>query len=141
MNDRLSKAIKYEIDSINTHLPTKVMTLRKLILMDKPGVKLRDGHFHEFDETELDSIKEKIPKQYWGHVQLPILMTRRREMGSGIYVIGGSEANLYLVLSIVRDLPNYDTWRISGEKNFNIYTIDLRQIRKKMSSTTVVAFG
>lgn len=68
-------------------------------------------------------------------------MTRRREMGSGIYVVGGSEANLYLVLSIVRDLPNFDTWRISGEKDFNIYTIDLRQIRKKMSSTTVVAFG
>lgn len=141
MSDRLSKAIKFEIDSINSHLPIKVLTLRKIIQLDKPGVKLRDGHFHEFNKIELDIIKEKIPKQYWGHVQLPILMTRRREMGSGIYVIGGSEANLYLVLSIVRDLPNFDTWRISGEKDFNIYTIDLRQIRKHMSSTTVVAFG
>ncbi|MCE7734555.1 MAG: DUF61 family protein [Candidatus Heimdallarchaeota archaeon] len=141
MSDRLSKAIKFEIDSINSHLPIKVLTLRKIILLDKPGVKLRDGHYHEFNESELEQIKEKIPKQYWGHVQLPILMTRRRELGSGIYVIGGSEANLYLITSIVKELPKFDIWRISGEKNFRIYTIDLRQIRKKMPSTTVVAFG
>ena len=62
-------------------------------------------------------------------------------MGSGVYIIGGSEANLYLALSIVRDLPNFDTWRISGEKDFNIYTIDIRKIRKEMPSTTVIALG
>jgi len=141
LSDRLSKAIKFEIDSINSHLPIKVWTLRKVIELDQPGVKLRDGHFLEFNHTELDLIKEKIPKQYWGHVQLPILITRRREMGSGVYIIGGSEANLYLALSIVRDVPNFDIWRIRGEKNFNIYTIDLHKIRKEMPSTTVIAFG
>ena len=141
MSDRLSKAIKFEIDSINTHLPTKVMTLRKLILMEKPGVKLRDGHFHEFEANELNIIKEKIPKQYWGHVQLPVLITRRREMGAGVYVVGGSESNLYLLLSIVRDLPNYDIWRIKEEKKYVIYTIDLRKIRKSMPTTTTVAFS
>lgn len=141
MSDRLSKAIKFEIDSINTHLPSKVMTLRKIILMGKPGVKLRDGHFHEFNPDELKMIQEKIPKQYWGHVQLPMIITRRREMGTGVYVVGGSESNLYLLLSIVRDLPNYDTWRIRAEKKYTIYTIDLRKIRKIMPTTTTVAFS
>ena len=141
MSDRLSKAIKFEIDSINTHLPIKVLTLRKILLMEKPGVKLRDGHFHEFDSDELTIIKEKIPKQYWGHVQLPVLITRRREMGTGVYVVGGSEPNLYLLLSLVRELPNYDTWRIAAEKKYTIYTIDLRKIRKVMPTTTTVAFS
>lgn len=141
MSDRLSKAIKFEIDSVNSHLPIKVMTLRKILEMDKPGVKLRDGHFHQFDIEELTAIKEKIPKQYWGHVQLPILITRRRELGTGVYVIGGSESNLYLALSVLKDLPNFDTWRIRSDKNYTIYTIDLRQIRKVMSTTTTVAFS
>ncbi len=141
MSDRLSKAIKFEIDSVNSHLPIKVQTLRQIIQMDNPGVKLRDGHFHEFNLDELTIIKEKIPKQYWGHIQLPILLTRRRELGSGVYIVGGSESNLYLVLSIVRDLPNFDTWRIKNEKDYTIYTIDLRKIRKKMPTTTTVAFS
>lgn len=141
MSDRLSKAIKFEIDSINSHLPIKVTTLRKVLVLDKPGVKLRDGHFHEFNSDELDKIKEKIPKQYWGHIQLPILITRRREMGSGVYVVGGSEANLFLVLSTFKEMPSFDVWRISGDKDFNIFTIDLRQVRKQMPSTTVIAFG
>ncbi|MHA2033403.1 MAG: DUF61 family protein [Candidatus Kariarchaeaceae archaeon] len=141
MSDRLSKAIKFEIDSINTHLPVKVVTFRKIVQLDKPGVKLRDGHFHEFNTDEINQIKEKIPKQYWGHVQLPILITRRREMGPGIYVVGGSEANLYLVLSVARDIPKFDTWRLTSEKDFNIFTLDLRKIRKLMPTTTVIAFG
>lgn len=141
MSDRMSKFIQSEIDRINVHLPAKVITLRNALQMEKPGVTLRDGTFQAFEEEELEYIKEKIPKTYWGHVLLPILITRRRDMGGSEFIVGGSEQNLYLVKSTILDLPRFDIWRIEDDKKYLIYRYQIKGIRKKLPTTSVIAFS
>lgn len=140
MSDRLSRLLKAEIDKINLHLPKKVISLREVGSLENAGVYQRDGYFNSFDEKELEKMRKLIPKQFWGHVILPIIITRRRDLGKGVFSVGSSEANLYLIRQLITDLPSYDIWRINGDKNFTIYKIYLRKIRKEFSTTTVIAF-
>ncbi len=141
MSDRLSKAIQYEIDKINNHLPKKVISFRQVSTLSEPGVFTRDGHFNVFDDKELDRIRDIIPKQYEGNVILPIILTRRRDLGKGAYAVGGSKVNVYIIKQVLEDLPDYDIWRLDAGNNHIIYKYNLRKIRKEFGSTTVVAFA
>ncbi|MHA2249210.1 MAG: DUF61 family protein [Candidatus Kariarchaeaceae archaeon] len=140
MSDKLSRVLKSEIDKINLHLPKKVISLKQLQLLEQPGVYLRDGHFNQFEEEELTRMKELIPQQYWGHILLPIILTRRKDLGEGAYSVSGSDANLYIILQLFEDLPSYDIWRIGADKDFTIYKYNLRKIKKELNSTTVIGF-
>ena len=139
MSDRLSRVLKSEIDKINNHLPKKVISLRKVQLLSEPGVYLRDGQFTPFDEDELVKIKKLIPEQFWGHILLPIIITRRRDLGEGIFTVGGSDANLYLVQQTYSELPIYDIWRVSENKENIVYKYNLRKVKKELKTTTVIA--
>ncbi|MHA2170237.1 MAG: DUF61 family protein [Candidatus Kariarchaeaceae archaeon] len=139
MSDRLSRVLQSEIDKINLHLPKKVISLRQVQLLSTPGVYLRDGQFTPFDEDELKKIQKLIPEQYWGHVLLPIIITRRRDLGDDIFTVGGSDVNLYLVQQAYSKLPIYDIWRVSENKENIVYKYNLRKIRKELNTTSVIA--
>jgi uncharacterized protein (UPF0216 family) len=139
MSDRLSRVLQSEIDKINIHLPKKVISLRQVQLLSTPGVYLRDGEFTPFDEDELAKIQKLIPEQYWGHVLLPIIITRRRDLGDAVFTVGGSDANLYIVKQTYTELPSYDVWRVSVDKENILYKYNLRAIRKEFNTTTVIA--
>ena len=103
MDDKLSKFLQIEIDQINTHLPSKPVKLSVLDGLKIQGYKSRDGNFTYFSTNEINQIKNMIPKDFWKHIQLPIIILRRRDLGTGAFTIGGTEENSYVTEKILDD--------------------------------------
>lgn len=141
MSDRISKFIQTEIDQINVHLPIKVMSLANLIKSEQYEVQSRDGSIIQFDQKEIEFIKQLIPKNYWNQVLLPIIITRRRDLGAGSFTVGGSDPNLYIILSLFEKLPKYEIWKINKRESYVIYKPQLKKIRKELDTTTTIAFS
>lgn len=141
MSDRLSKFLQHEIDMINVHLPKKVLSLKVIEKMEKPGVYLRDGTFNEIEQKEIERIKNLVPDQFKGQVLLPIIITRRRDLGLGAYTVGGSDPNLYVILSLFDELPDYKRWKTNKREKYVLYRYQLRKIRKEYPTSTVIALA
>lgn len=141
MSDKFSKFIQHEIDSINLHLPRKVLSLSMLLRLKEPVMKTRDNNIIEFDKDELEFIKDKIPQSAWNQVQLPIIITRRRDKGKSAYSISGGDPNVYLILSLFDDLGSYEYWRLNKREDYTIYKYQLRRIRKKFPTVSIIAFA
>lgn len=101
----------------------------------------RTGSFTIYRLEEIDAIVEAIPKQFWGNVLLPIIITRRRDLGGGAYMISGSQANIYLILSSFNQLLQFDSWKLEQSENQIVYKYNLRSIRKKWKTVSVIAFS
>jgi len=140
MSDKLSRFLQAEIDQINTHLPAKPVPLSLILKMKEPGYRLRDGQFSNFNDDEIELIKELIPEKYWRQVLLPIIIIRRRDLGQSAYTVGGSDPNRYIIESIFDELPSFELWRLEKEETRIFYKPHIRQIRKKYKSTTVIGF-
>ena len=141
MSDRLSKFLQHEIDTINVHLPKKVLSLKVIDKMEKPGVYLRDGTFNDIESKEIERIKNLVPDQFKGQVLLPIIITRRRDLGRGAYTVGGSDPNLYVILSLFDELPDYKRWKSKKRERYILYRYQLRKIRTEYPTSTVLAFA
>lgn len=141
MSDRLSKFLQNEIDMINVHLPKKVLSLKVIEKMEKPGVYLRDGTFNEIEQKEIERMKNLVPDQFKGQVLLPIIITRRRDLGLGAYTVGGSDPNLYVILSLFDELPDYKRWKTDKREKYVLYRYQLRKIRKEYPTSTVIALA
>lgn len=142
MSDKFSKYMKNQIDNINLHLPRHPLTLKQVGHLKEPGVKLRDGTFLNFDSVELAYIRSTIPPSNYHQVQLPIIITRRRDFGPGAYTVGGDIGNLYIILSLFEEkLPPFSVWKFNIPENKVFYKIQIARIRKRLNSTTVLAFA
>ncbi|MDH5402133.1 MAG: DUF61 family protein [Candidatus Heimdallarchaeota archaeon] len=140
MDDKLSKHLQWEIDKINLHLPKSVVSLKNILNIEKPKIQLRDGDFIEFDTQEVEAIKEIIPEKYWGQVLLPIIITRRRDLGSSAFSVGGSDPNFYIILSLFEELKDYTIWKLDNQLTNIFYRPQIKKIRKVFPTTTVIAF-
>ena len=50
------------IDNINVHLPRKTLSLRQVMMLKEPAVRLRDGNVQVFESEELEGL-DKTPKE------------------------------------------------------------------------------
>ena len=142
MDDKLSKFLQIEIDQINAHLPSKPVKLSVLDGYEIQGYQSRDGNFTHFAKNEITHIKNMIPKNFWKHVQLPIIILRRRDLGTGVFTIGGTEENSYVIEKILDDnLSNYLIWKNSETNQKILYRPDIIIIRKFLPTTTVLGFS
>ncbi len=139
--DRFTKFMQMEIDKINDHLPAKPLPLNLILKMKEPVYKLRDGDLTSLDLDEIEKIKELIPEKFWNQVLLPIIIIRRRDLGTAAFTVGGSDANLYIIQSIFEELPDFDMWKLSkSDKPKVFYRPHIRDIRKSYPTVTVIGF-
>ncbi len=143
MTDKFTTFMNHEIAKVNLHLPTQLLNLALVEKMETPGYRTRKKDFVAFEKEELEFIKEHIPRSYYRRFELPIYLTRRRNLGGGIYVVGGSDVNLYIIKKILNpDLEPFDIWRLKKLEPSEryIYNYQLPAIRRKLRTTTVQAF-
>ncbi len=144
MSDRLSKILNHEIANVNKHLPVRSIPLNMALKMDIPQVRLRNREFMSFDKKELEFIADFFTPNEQREVELPIFLTRRRDLGSGAFFIGGNPANVYVIQKILNpDLPRYMIWKLTAKIDTMriIYRPQYQEIRKKLKTTTIPAFA
>ncbi len=120
------------IQTMNQHLPGKRLTLAELLNMEKPGTKGKDNTFFIMDKPELQLISESLPRFMWNRLRLPMLIEMSPDFGSGSARIQG-EAEVEVVGKILGKPRTY-------EKQLIIYMPEVRELRRKLPTTTQYAF-
>jgi len=122
------------IQTMNQHLPSKRLNLTELLTMEKPGIKGKDNTFFIMDRAELDQISQSIPRFLWSRLRLPMLIEMSPDYGSGAARVQG-EPEVELVCKILgKDRPPAQT------KQIIIYLPEVRELRRKLPTTTQYAF-
>ncbi|WP_348305229.1 DUF61 family protein [Methanothrix sp.] len=121
------------IQTMNQHLPTRRLNLTELLAMEKPGIKGKDNTFFVMDKSELKLISESVPRFLWSRLRLPMLIEMSPDFGSGGARIQG-EAEVEMVSKILgKEKP-------LGSRQIIIYIPDVRELRRKLPTTTQYAF-
>ena len=142
LDDKLSKFLKYEIESVNLHLPKKRVSLEDAIKGKNYYISREDIELY-INKKEVDVLSQICPVKKHKDVFLPILIIRRRDLGKGIYVISGDLIDQYLVL---KALNKYDKEWDDFRKNplpknaLFLYKPDLIEIRKTLPTAIVIGF-
>ena len=120
------------IQNLNQHLPARRQNLSELLVEERPGIKGKDNTFYVMDKCELDLISRSVPRFMWSRLRLPLLIEMSPDFGSGAARVQG-EAEVELVTKL---LNLKRTW----EKSLVIYLPDVRELRRKLPTTTQYAF-
>ena len=120
------------IQTMNQHLPNRRLNLTELLAMEKPGIRGKDKTFFILDKSELKLISESVPRFLWSRLRLPMLIEMSPDFGSGGARIQG-EAEVEMVSKILgKERPL--------NKQIVIYLPDVRELRRKLPTTTQYAF-
>lgn len=140
MSRFIERLIEREIDSANDHLPVRRIPLSELVDSDSPSFKTRCGEVSVFLKDEISMLAEEVPFIHQGSIMLPIVILRRRDLGSGIYTVTGSKIELFLIHRFLeQDGLGWD--EINRWKSTDRYARPQIQIlRRKLSSTTQLGF-
>ena len=142
-DDKLSKFLKHEIDSINLHLPKKKVSLESASQGHNYYMNREDSQLL-IDKKEVDLLIEICPKIRIKQVYLPILIIRRRDLGAGTYVIAGELIEQYLVLRAIEKLEiSWDQFKDQPDISSStfLYKPDLIELRKILPTSTIVGFS
>jgi uncharacterized protein len=120
------------IQTMNSHLPNKRINLADLMAMEKPGIKGKDNTFFIIDKPELDLISKSLPRFLWSRLRLPMLIEMSPDYGNGAARIQG-EVEVELVCKILGKEKMHSRKMI-------IYLPDVREMRRKLPTTTQYAF-
>jgi uncharacterized protein (UPF0216 family) len=120
------------IQTMNRHLPTRRINLTQLLTMEKPGIKGKDNTFFIMDRVELDLISHSLPRFLWSRLRLPMLIEMSPDFGNGAARVQG-EPEVELVCKILGKERRH-------EKQIIIYLPEVRELRRKLPTTTQYAF-
>jgi uncharacterized protein (UPF0216 family) len=120
------------IQTMNQHLPSRRINLTELLSMEKPGIKGKDNTFFIIDKAELNLISQSFPRFMWSRLRLPMLIEMSPDFGNGAARIQG-EAEVEVVSKILgKERP--------VGKQIIIYLPEVRELRRKLPTTTQYAF-
>ncbi len=142
-DDKLSKFLKHEIDSINLHLPKKKVSLDNArqgynFYINREEIQLL------IDKKEIDLLVDICPKDKIKDAHLPILIIRRRDLGRGTFVIAGELVEQYIVLKALKKLEiDWDQFRKNPDISSStfLYKPDLIDLRKTLPTSTIIGFS
>ena len=136
----LERMIEQEMDSANDHLPLRRIPLTDLLSSDTPSFKMRSGEDSAFIKDEIQMFADKIPSAHHGSIMLPVVILRRRDLGSGLYTITGSKAELFFIYQLLGyvDLgwEEFDRWKTVDR----LARPQIQLLRRKLPSTSVIGF-
>jgi uncharacterized protein (UPF0216 family) len=120
------------IQTMNQHLPSRRLDLMQLMAMDKPGVKGKDNSFFIMEKSELELISQSLPRFLWSRLRLPMLIEMSPDFGNGAARVQG-EVEVEAVAKILgKERPR--------ERQMIIYLPEVRELRRKLPTTTQYAF-
>jgi len=120
------------IQTMNSHLPSKRISLADLLAMEKPGIKGKDNTFFIMDKSELDLISHSLPRFLWSRLRLPLLIEMSPDFGNSSARIQGEPE-----VEVVSKILGKDR---EHAKQIIIYLPEVRELRRKLPTTTQYAF-
>ncbi|AFK22223.1 DUF61 family protein [Pyrococcus sp. ST04] len=131
--ERVERIIEFEIARINSHLPRSRKSLRELLSMDNPRIKLRDGSDHYFKKGELEYLRSLLDEEDTERLKLPIVL-EISTVDRGHFIVRG-KVEVKVIKRVLGFEEGYEEESILKLPRYYLSTV-----RRKLPTTTVHAF-
>ena len=141
--DRFANAVfRDELRSLNSHLPKSRRTLKDLLEDPAPSVASVSGHPIKMKREELEDLSRVIGPDDLGRVKLPIILVRRRDLGTGAFTVLGDPFEEYIVMKITESFTGaYDQFSTQRGSTFAIYKPQVSLLLRRFHSLVTIGFG
>jgi uncharacterized protein (UPF0216 family) len=141
--DRFADAVlSEELKRLNSHLPKNRRTLEELSMDSSPTVTSISGHTIRMKREELDELRRSLPAEASKRVRLPIVLLRRRDLGTGAFTILGEPYEEYALLTLAGTfIGTFEDFKRSIRGTVTIYKPQISDLLHRFHSLIAMGFG
>ena len=141
--DRFVDAVfREELKRLNSHLPKNRRTLEELLADSSPTVSSISGHTIRMKREELNELSRSVPADATKKVRLPIVLLRRRDLGTGAFTILGEPYEEYALLLLANVFNGtFEDFKTSTRGTVTIYKPQISELLRRFHSLIVIGFG
>lgn len=141
-NDRVADSVlRQELRHLNSHLPKERRTLIDLLEETQPTVTSVSGHSIRMKKEELFEMSNMLPEEISRRVRLPIVLLRRRDLGTGAFTVLGDRYEEYATLLLAGSVKSSFEDFKRETQNITIYKPQVSELLRKFHSLIVIGFG
>jgi uncharacterized protein (UPF0216 family) len=141
--DRFVDAVfREELKRLNSHLPKNRRTLEDLLADSSATVTSISGHLIRMKKEELNDLSRSLPAEAPRRIRLPIVLLRRRDLGTGAFTVLGDPYEEYSVLLVIGGYSGtFEEFRRQTSGTVTLYKPQVSQLLRRFHSLTVIGFG
>ena len=141
--DRFANALfRDELRRLNSHLPKSRRTLKDLLEDPAPSVASVSGHSIKMKREELEDLSRGLAPDELQKVKLPIILLRRRDLGTGAFTVLGDPFEEYVIMKITESfIGAYDQFRTQRGSVVAIYKPQVSLLLRRFHSLVTIGFG
>jgi uncharacterized protein len=134
--------LQNEMRKLNAHLPKNRKTIRELLGECEPTVSTVGGEKFSMKKLEVEALSAELPDALLDRVKLPIVLLRRRELGSGAFTLLGDSYEEYALSKVLGDYTGTLTdFQRSKESPIVFYKPQVSELMRRFHSLIVIGFG
>jgi uncharacterized protein (UPF0216 family) len=134
--------LRDEFRRLNSHLPKIRRTLGELLAENSPEVPTVSGHSIRIKKDELELLSRSLPVGARQSVRIPLVLLRRRDMGTGAFTVLGDPYEEYAVSVLAEAFKGtYEEFKIHHKTVTTIYRPQVSMLLRQFHSLLVIGFG
>ncbi len=135
-------ALRDELRRLNTHLPKNRRTLNDLLGDPSPSVLSVSGHKIRMRKEELEELSVSLPEESPRRIKLPIVLLRRRDLGSGAFTVLGDPYEEYAILRLSGSFnETFEDFKQQARGTTTIYKPQVSLLLRRFHSLIILGFG
>jgi len=141
--DRFTDVVlRDELRRLNSHLPKIRRTLQELLADNSPSVSSVSGDTIRMKPEELKELAASLPDTAPNRVRLPLVLLRRRDLGSGAFTVLGDPYEEYVLLVLAGSFDGtFEEFKEQTHRTATIYKPQISRLLRRFHSLIVIGFG
>jgi len=141
--DRFSDALlRDDMRKLNSHLPKNRRTLKELLSDRAPRVAAASGDLIKMKKPELEELSRSLPAEANTRVKLPIVLLRRRDLGSGAFTVMGDRYEEYAMLLLTESFKgSFEQFSEQKSDVIVLFKPQISLLMRRFHSLLILGFG
>ncbi len=141
--DRFSDALlRDDMRKLNSHLPKNRRTLKELLNDPTPRVPAASGDLIKMKKPELEELSRSLPAEANTRVKLPIVLLRRRDLGSGAFTVMGDRYEEYAMLLLTESFKgSFEQFSEQKSDVIVLFKPQISLLMRRFHSLLILGFG
>jgi uncharacterized protein (UPF0216 family) len=141
--DRFFDALlRDDMRKLNSHLPKNRRTLKELLSDPAPRISAASGDFIRMKRHELEELSRSLPDEASTRLKLPIVLLRRRDLGSGAFTVMGDRYEEYAMLLLAGSFQgSFEQFKEQKSDLVVLFKPQIGLLMRRFHSLLVLGFG
>jgi uncharacterized protein (UPF0216 family) len=141
--DRFIDALlRDDMRRLNSHLPKSRRTLKELLNDPAPQVAAASGDLIKMKKRELEELSHSLPTEADTRVRLPIVILRRRDLGTGAFTVMGDRYEEYAMSLLAAAFQgSFEQFKEQKSAQVLLFKPQISLLMRRFHSLLVLGFG